>query len=115
MKITRADFIKKIFFGTISMSGISAFAISCGGKEEKQSVQKENGDPCDDLSGLSKAEIEMRSDLEYVPVSPDKNKTCLNCEYYHVSQNENICGTCDLFKGPVNPNGYCSQWYIKAA
>jgi hypothetical protein len=115
MKMTCSDFIKKIFFGTISMSGISALALSCGGKEEEQSVQKENEDPCNDLSGLSKDDIDMRSGLEYVSVSPDKNKTCLNCEYYHASKNGKICGTCDLFKGPVDPNGYCSQWYIKAA
>jgi hypothetical protein len=115
--MSRVEFIKKLLLGSVSLFGISTFTTYCDKKEDKESLQKNNADPCNDLSGLSKDDIEMRNALEYVPNTPDKNKTCLNCEYYHPTpkENKNICGTCDLFPGPVNANGYCNQWYIKSA
>ena len=114
MKISRSEFFKKLFVATISFTGIAAFIQTCGGNEEKQQTQKNVNDPCNDLGGLSQADIQTREQFEYVATTPDKNKTCFNCAHFHPPVQGKVCGTCELVKGPINANGYCNQWFIKA-
>ena len=114
MKISRSEFFEKLFVSTLAFTGIAAFIEACGGKEEKQSVQKKVNDPCTDLSGLSQPDIQTREQFEYVVPTPDKNKTCFNCAHFHPPKADSKCGTCELVKGPINANGYCNQWFIKA-
>jgi len=114
MKISRSEFFKKLFVSAISFTGIAVFIEACGGNEEKQPVQKKFSDPCGDLSGVSQSDIQIREQFEYVAMTPDKEKTCFNCAHYTLPAAGNNCGTCQLFKGPVNANGYCNQWFKKA-
>jgi hypothetical protein len=113
MNITRSEFFKKLVVSAISFTGVVAFLEACGGNEEKQEKQKKVNDPCNDLSGMSQADIQTREQFEYVVPTPDKNKTCLNCAHFHPAVQGKVCGTCELVKGPINANGYCNQWFIK--
>lgn len=68
---------------------------------------------CDDASGLSAQDAELRAALEYVDRSPhDATKSCGNCAFY-VAGDDNQCGQCTLVKGPIHPLGYCSSWAAK--
>lgn len=116
MKISRSDFFKKLFVLGLSAVGIVAFSDSCGGNEEKKTVQQQKvNDPCSDLRGLSKADIQTRKQFEYVATTPDENKTCFNCAHFNAPLEGKTCGTCELVKGPINPNGYCTQWFAASA
>jgi hypothetical protein len=68
---------------------------------------------CDDASGLSEEETELRAALKYVDRSPhDTSKACNNCAFY-VAGDKDECGQCTLVKGPIHPLGYCSSWAKK--
>ncbi len=68
---------------------------------------------CDDASGLSEKDAELRTALEYVDRSPhDAAKKCADCAFY-VPADEGECGKCTLVKGPIHPLGYCSSWAAK--
>lgn len=113
MEISRSEFLKRLFVTSFAAFGITALLEACGGNEEKQPVQKNFNDPCGDLTGLTEAEIQTRKQFEYVPATPDKEKTCSNCAHYVLPKEGNVCGTCQLVKGPINANGYCNQWFKK--
>ena len=68
---------------------------------------------CDDVSGLSAQDAELRAALEYVDRSPhDTAKSCASCAFY-VANDENQCGQCTLVKVPIHPLGYCNSWAAK--
>ncbi|MGB8329255.1 MAG: high-potential iron-sulfur protein [Polyangiales bacterium] len=68
---------------------------------------------CEDLTGLSEADMELRSALEYRDVSPHgEEKSCSSCAFYK-ARKENECGQCTLVKGPIHPGGYCNSWAAK--
>jgi hypothetical protein len=55
-KITRKEFLKSIAALGISAAGISTFIQSCGGSGENKKVA-ENNFTCNDLTGLTQADI----------------------------------------------------------
>lgn len=68
---------------------------------------------CDDVSGLSAQDAELRASLGYVDRSPHEPvKRCASCAFY-VPGDENQCGQCTLVKGPIHPHGYCNSWAAK--
>jgi hypothetical protein len=108
----RREFIgRHLFLGSFFLS--AAIVLSeCeskkgSGKEEKNDVKT---DPCEDLSGVSKNDIEARIKLGYVKKSPLPDKTCNNCKLHIPPQAGKECGLCLLFKGPVYSSGYCTYW-----
>jgi hypothetical protein len=109
---SRREFIRKPFLlGSVFLS--LAIALSeCNSKkgsdkEEKNDVKT---DPCEDLSGVSKNDIETRNKFGYVKKSPLPDKTCNNCKLHIPPQAGKECGECLLFKGPVYSSGYCTYW-----
>jgi hypothetical protein len=69
---------------------------------------------CDDVSGLSEADLELRSTLEYQDGSPHgEQKNCSSCAFYKAGK-KNQCGGCTLVRGPIHPLGYCNSWAAKA-
>lgn len=68
---------------------------------------------CDDLSNVSKQDIETRQKLGYVKESPIADNQCQNCNLYLPPKNGQACGGCMLFKGPVFPSSYCTYWAPK--
>lgn len=65
---------------------------------------------CDDYSGLSEDDLKTRKNLGYVEETPMEDRQCQNCNLYLPPEEENPCGGCALFKGPVFPEAYCTYW-----
>ena len=95
-----------IFFGTGWMLG------GCDSKKSAQSNQENiaSVDSCDDLSGVSEADIKKREELGYVNESPVPDYQCDNCNLFLPKRADKPCGACMLFKGPVYESGYCTYW-----
>ena len=68
---------------------------------------------CDDLSSVSKQDMETRRKLGYVKESPIPDNQCQNCNLYLPPKGGQACGGCMLFKGPVFPASYCTYWAPK--
>lgn len=68
-----------------------------------------SGPNCNDTTGVDTA---MRTTLHYIPASPDPARRCSGCSLYTGGQNG--CGTCQLFPGPVDPNGACDSFVARA-
>ena len=69
---------------------------------------------CEEVSGLSEADMELRKQLEYRDDSPHgESKNCQNCAFYRAGK-KNECGKCTLIKGPIHPLGYCDSWAGKS-
>ena len=68
---------------------------------------------CQDVSGLSEGDAELRAALEYVDRSPyEGTRSCVNCAFF-VAGKKDQCGQCTLVKGPIHPLGYCNSWAVK--
>ena len=68
---------------------------------------------CDDVSGLSEEEAQLRATLEYQDRSPyGKEKSCSKCAFFR-GAGAGECGACTLLRGPVHPLGYCNSWAAK--
>ncbi len=113
-KIDRKKFFKHA--AALSFTGLGAitFLAGCGKKNEPGSAKQASG-PCSDLSGLTESEKQTRDLYRYVANSPHEDKKCHLCNYFIPPKGEAKCGTCQVVKGPINPNGYCTSWVQKTA
>ena len=84
---------------------LSALLTACGGKGEP--------DSCSDVAGLSEPEKMGRSALQYVDSSPQADKHCRDCNLFQPPPEPSQCGGCQVVKGPIHPNGYCTAWAKK--
>lgn len=109
---SRREFIGKPFLlGSVFLS--AAIVLSeCESKKRSDKEERKDVkiDPCEDLSGVSKNDIEARIKFAYVKKSPLPDKTCSNCKLHIPPRGGKKCGECLLFKGPVYPSGYCTYW-----
>lgn len=133
-KITRRDFLKKLSFAGVAGLGASTLLAACGGGKKEASTPKaqstESGSnsagqaasnggyataagPCSDMSGVPEQDIKTRNTLQYTNKSPYPDKHCSNCNFFLADKYGDKCGGCQLFKGPVNPDGHCSSWTAK--
>lgn len=122
--VSRRDFLLKVSALGLAGVGASAFLSGCGGESDSGSgsaSQSAGGNAtananlrCDDVSSLSAGERERRNAqieaLEYVTETPNPEKNCANCLFYQQPAQGKECGGCQLFPGPVHPNGYCKTW-----
>ena len=108
----RREFIGKHFFLSSVFLGAAAVLSGCDSKNGSQKEEKSSIkiDPCEDLSGVSKNDMEARIKLGYVKKSPLPDKNCGNCKLHIPPQAGKECGGCLLFKGPVYSSGYCIYW-----
>lgn len=83
----------------------SALASACGGPKTP--------DSCNDVSGLSEPEKMTRNALQYVDRSPYPDKKCNGCNLYQAPPSVSQCGGCQVVKGPIHPEGYCTSWVAK--
>lgn len=92
--------------GTVHLAVLGAVPALLGGCTEKEFS-------CNDISGLSRKDLELRTSLNYVDKSPhDETKNCANCAFFVVG-GKNECGNCTLVQGPIHPLGYCASWAAK--
>jgi hypothetical protein len=121
--MNRKNFLKSVAFGAASSSLLVA---ACGGDAPK--TETKTAEPaaepaaaaapaadCNDLSGVAEADLKQRESVGYVAKSTDPEKNCANCRFMQVGTQANGCNGCQLFKGPVNPEGNCKSWFKKDA
>lgn len=129
-RVTRRRFLQSL--GVAGLVGVGGTMLSAcgggsddtGGSDADAGASSAESDAmaqadCSDLSGLTDAEKQQRQQmaksLGYVEESPEANKNCANCQLYVESEGGSGCGGCQLFPGPVYPEGYCNSWAPKAA
>jgi hypothetical protein len=71
---------------------------------------KEQEFACDNVTGLSPEQIQIRTNLAYVDRSTNPKSTCRNCQHYVPPTSGAGCGTCKLMPGPTHPQGFCKIW-----
>ena len=84
---------------------------ACGGAAKQQAAY--DGDPCEDLRGISESELAKRKNFGYVSETPIADNQCSNCNLYLPPKEAQACGKCILFEGPVQASGYCTYWALK--
>jgi hypothetical protein len=67
---------------------------------------------CTDTTGLSPADVTVRTTLVYLDTSLEPGRTCSNCQQF-IPGAPNACGTCKILKGPINPKGSCKSYVAK--
>ena len=125
--MNRKNFLKSMALGAASTSILVA---ACGGdapKTESTTTPAETPAEvpaetapaatadCNDLSGLSEVEVKQRESVGYVAASTEADKNCANCRFMQAGTQANGCNGCQLFKGPIVPEGYCKSWFKKEA
>lgn len=124
--MNRKNFLKSFAFTAM---GSSVLLAACGNEtkpvEQKNTEAQPEAAPvqaegnstadCTDLSGVAEADLKQRESLSYVVKSDDPEKNCANCRFYQPGSQPNGCGGCQLFKGPVTPEGNCKSWFKKDA
>jgi len=128
--VSRRDFLQRLSIVGATGIGGSTLLSACGGGSDGESGGGAEGQTsaaggqatadldCDDLSALSDAQMQQRNQmaesLNYVAETPNPEQNCANCALYEQPEAEettdNACGGCQLFPGPVYPNGYCTSW-----
>jgi hypothetical protein len=108
-KMKRRLLLKKGLKLTFGISSIIFLFPGCGNKKNNTYDLEEITD-CSDLSGLDEAEVNKRKTLGYLEVTPIADNTCGNCQLYLPARQNSKCGGCQLFKGPVLENAYCTYW-----
>jgi hypothetical protein len=119
-ELSRRSFLSLTLMGCLSLSAVS-FLASCKKKPEME--QKEPamegksaaGEPCTDISGLTDQEKQTRIVNNYVDDSTIEGKECDGCSFFIKPASGNPCGTCQIVKGPIDPDGYCTAWVAKGA
>ena len=107
-KLSRRAFLERAaLLGAAAVAGPALLAAcnSGGGGGEGGG----GGLTCTDTTGLTDAEIQMRTSLNYVDASATDGQNCQNCSLYTAGA-EGECGGCTLLKGPIHPEGWCSSW-----
>lgn len=121
-RLSRRDFCTGIFGSGALLLGTTAALTSCGGGNENsektadqpatetEPALAESADPCTDFSNVDPAELEKRKALGYVEKSPIPDNLCENCKLFVPGKEGTGCGGCQLFKGPVLLDAYCTYW-----
>jgi hypothetical protein len=105
-KIGRREAAKRALM-VLGAAAIAPSALAaCGGEEE-------GGLTCTDTSGLSAAEVTTRTSQAYTDHSTHADQKCNNCRFYTAGQG-NACGTCQVIRGPIHPDGHCNLWAAQA-
>lgn len=89
--------------------GLSSVLAACGGGGDGVVAAQ-----CEGYDALTPAELQQRAALAYVDESPVIGQLCNNCQFYVAEQAGAACGGCQLFAGPVAPEGYCTGWAAMA-
>lgn len=107
LNFSRRKFIQRTIEFGAAILGIG-FMGGCGREEEVE--QTGFTESCDDLSNVSQSEIDKRDLYGYVEETPYPANRCDNCNLYIPPEEDERCGGCVLFKGPVFAAGYCDYW-----
>ena len=112
---------RRIFLNRLLVSGVALVAgglsvVGCGNTEKPKTAEKKEGLPerfggnCGDFSKMKEADFEAREKLGYVDESPAEDTQCQICNLWLPPRENETCGGCTLFTGPINPKGTCTYW-----
>ncbi len=85
--------------------GVGPILAACGGGGGNVTAAS-----CQGYAELGGAELQQRASLNYVDNSPRPAELCSNCRFYNAPEGGSPCGGCQLFPGPVAPDGWCKSW-----
>ncbi len=115
--LSRRRFLQRfVAVGAVGLGSGSILAACGGGQPAPEAAAPEaaaSASVCD-LTGVPEQELAMRTQLQYVDVSPDPAKHCSGCALYVPPAEGSTCGGCTLKLGPVAPEGHCLSWAAKA-
>ncbi|MCR9144920.1 MAG: high-potential iron-sulfur protein [bacterium] len=119
---SRKEFLKRSALAGVMGLGATSVLGYCGRRPEEEGGEETSSaattGACEDVSALSAAEKQQRDtmvkNLKYVPKTADAAKRCDGCVLYTQPAGGSACGGCQLFPGPVAPEGYCISWQAKA-
>jgi hypothetical protein len=106
---SRRKFIEQCFQSSVVLLSIGLTSNACDTKNATKEYKKQL-DSCDDFSEVSEVELEKRKKLAYVKQTNDATKPCNSCKLFLPPKPGEKCGSCQLFKGPVDANGSCTYW-----
>lgn len=112
-RYSRRRFIQGSILAGSAILGAGFLISSCGGNSQNHEDETNSAalvDKCDDYSGLSDEEIKKRESLGYVDKTPIPEAYCANCALFLKRKEGQKCGGCQLFKGPVFDDAYCTYW-----
>ena len=104
-QVSRRDVLAQVVRLTV-LAGPAAWLVA--GCDKKKELA------CTDTSALSADEKQARDGVSYVDKSTDNAKNCSNCAQFKAGAADQ-CGSCNVVKGPINPDGYCKIWAAKSA
>jgi hypothetical protein len=69
---------------------------------------------CSDAPGLVPDDVTIRTEVaKYQAQSPDPTKRCSICSLFLAAPGK-ACAACQIVKGPINPDGYCTLYVAKS-
>jgi len=110
---SRRKFLLNSLMAGSAVLGTGFIISSCNSESKSKSTSDSASAPvdkCNDYTGISEAELQKRNSLGYVEQTPMPESTCSNCLLYLKPKEGEKCGGCQLFKGPVFDNAYCTYW-----
>lgn len=111
--MTRKELLKRGLIAGAAVAGAGTILANCKKPAPPaDTADASNGGAasCDDVSGLSDADIATRTQNEYVDKTPMPEKRCDNCALYTQPEGGSACGGCQVVKGPIASGGYCKLW-----
>lgn len=118
----RRRFISHAVSLALSLVG-GATLVGCGGSggsgkgssadstaKSKEDALARFGGNCDDFSKLTEKDYEVRKNLGYQESSPTEDTQCQHCNLWLPPRENESCGGCTLFTGPIEPLGTCTYW-----
>lgn len=114
-KLNRREFLERAAAIGAAAVGAGAILSACDPPEDDDAADDQPDDEfsCNDedaLAGLDDEEIERRESHDYTDDSPVEGEYCYNCALYEEPEGGEDCGGCQLFAGPVHPDGWCDDW-----
>lgn len=121
-KLNRRDFVLKALAVGAALPVTAGILAGCGGGETKPAAESTAAAPapapaatgCTDTSSLAPADKAMRESLKYADKSANPEQICGGCQLFVAAAAGQTCGSCNLVKGPINKEGYCTSWVKKA-
>ena len=121
-KLTRRELLVRTASAGAMTVGAGVLLAAC---EPKESTPQAAGAAADgeideicndpeDLAALSETEIKQREALNYTDESPKPDQFCSNCQLFVEPASGKFCGGCNVLKGPVSPDGWCTAWVKQA-
>lgn len=110
--ISRKELLKKGAVVT-AVGAVSVALAYCKKKPAGEEAAAPAAGGCGDVSGLTQAEKDQRTSLQYADKSAKADQLCSGCALYVPAAAGAACGGCNLLKGPISPEGWCSSWVKK--